>query len=383
VNAFAGTKGFLLGSLADGTYDPGVFTFFLFQLVFMDTAATIVTGAMAERWSFKAFIPFGFFMGAVVYPLYGMWIWGGGFLATLGANYGLGHGAIDFAGSSAVHMVGGWSALAGAIVLGPRIGKFKKDGTPVAFPGHNIPMAILGTIILVFGWFFFNGMSTLTTTDLRFPIIIGNTMLGGSFGCLSALFLVWKLWGKPDPSMAVNGMLAGLVAITAGCAFFTPWAAALVGTLAGLLVVGSVIFVERVMKVDDPVGAVSVHGVNGAFGMIALGLFADGSYGGGWGGVEGTVRGLFYGDAGQFVAQLIAVVVCAAWAFGMHYAFFKLQSVTMGLRSSAEDEIAGLDPTEMGVLAYPDMAGSGPLGEGSLAAQTAGLAQPRPVGSEA
>ena len=233
-NAFAGTKGFLLGSLGDGTYDPGVMAFFLFQLVFMDTAATIVTGGMAERWKFSAFIPFGVFMAVVVYPLYGMWIWGGGWLATLGANYGIGNGAVDFAGSSVVHAVGGFAALAGAMVLGPRIGKFKKDGTPVALPGHNIPMAILGTIILVFGWFGFNGMSTLAATDLRFTVIIANTMLAGAAGCLAAMFLVWKLWGKPDPSMAVNGMLAGLVAITAPCAFVTPWASVIIGTLGRL-----------------------------------------------------------------------------------------------------------------------------------------------------
>jgi Amt family ammonium transporter len=383
-NAIAGTKGFFTGTLADGTYDPGVFAFFLFQMVFMDTAATIVTGGMAERWKFSAFLPFGVFMGAIVYPLYGMWIWGGGWLATLGANYGLGHGAVDFAGSSVVHAVGGFAALAGAIVIGPRIGKFK-DGKPVALPGHNIPMAILGTIILVFGWFGFNGMSTLSATDLRFPIIIGNTMLAGAAGCLAAMFLVWKLWGKPDPSMAVNGMLAGLVAITAPCAFVTPWASVVIGTIAGFLVVGSVIFIERVMKVDDPVGASSVHGVNGAWGMIALGLFADGTYGAGWNGVEGGVRGLFYGDASQLVAQLVAVGTVAVWAFATHYVFFKIQDATMGLRSSEADEIAGLDPTEMGVLAYPDMVGSGPLGEGSLGETHTGAAHPhpKPVGSEA
>ena len=321
-------KGFLLGSLGDGTYDVGIFAFFLFQLVFMDTAATIVTGAMAERWKFSAFIPMGVFMAAVVYPVYGMWVWGGGWLSQLGNTLGLGHGALDFAGSSVVHMVGGFSALAGAIVIGPRIGKFKKDGTPIAIPGHHIPMAILGTIILFFGWFGFNGMSTLAAGDLRFSVIIANTLLAGAAGMMTAMFLVWKLWGKPDPSMAVNGSLAGLVAITAPCAFVAPWAAVLIGGIAGLLVVGSVIFIERVMKVDDPVGASSVHGVNGAWGMIALGLFADGTYGDGFNGIAGTVTGLFYGDAGQLIAQLIAVVVAAAWAFGLFYLFFKAQKAT-------------------------------------------------------
>ncbi|MHB1340650.1 MAG: ammonium transporter [Coriobacteriia bacterium] len=373
--AVAGTKGFFLGSLGDGTLDVGAFAFFLFQMVFMDTAATIVTGGMAERWKFSAFIPFGVYMAVFTYPLYGMWIWGGGWLAQLGANFGLGHGAVDFAGSSAVHAIGGFSALAGALVIGPRIGKFKADGTPVAIPGHHIPMAILGTIILVFGWMGFNGMSTLSVGDLRFPIIIANTMLAGAAGCLAAMFLVWKLWGHPDPSMTANGMLAGLVAITAPCAFVTPWAAIIIGAIGGLLVVGSVIFWERVVKIDDPVGAVSVHGVNGLWGMLALGLFADGTYGGGWNGVEGAVTGLLYGDAGQFGAQLIASVVVAAWAFGTMYVFFKIQSKTTGLRSSEADEIAGLDATEMGVLAYPDFVGSGALGAGSYTEA--------PVGSEA
>ncbi len=373
--AVAGTKGFFLGSLGDGTLDVGAFAFFLFQMVFMDTAATIVTGGMAERWKFSAFVPFGVYMAVFTYPLFGMWVWGGGWLAQLGSNFGLGHGVVDFAGSSVVHAVGGFSALAGAMVLGPRIGKFKADGTPVAIPGHHIPMAILGTIILVFGWMGFNGMSTLSAGDLRFTVIIANTILAGAAGCMAAMFLVWKLWGHPDPSMSANGMLAGLVAITAPCAFVTPWAAVLIGVIAGLLVVGSVIFWERVVKVDDPVGAVSVHGVNGLWGMLALGLFADGTYGGGWNGVDGAVTGLFYGDGGQFVAQLIACVVVALWAFGTMYVFFKIQDKIQGIRSSEADEIAGLDATEMGVLAYPDFVGSGALGAGSYTEA--------PVGSEA
>jgi len=356
-----GTKGFFLGG---STYDVGVYAYFLFQLVFMDTAATIVTGGMAERWKFSAFLPFGAFMGIIVYPLYGMWVWGGGWLAQLGVQAGLGHGALDFAGSSVVHAVGGFAALAGAIVVGPRIGKFNKDGSANAIPGHHIPMAILGTIILVFGWMGFNGMSTLTAGDMRFTVIITNTILAGSAGCIAAMFLVWKLWGKPDPSMAVNGMLAGLVAITAPCAFVNTTGAVVIGAIAGLLVVGSVVFWERVCKVDDPVGAISVHGVNGLWGMIALGLFADGTYGDGFNGVAGAVSGLFYGGgAGQLFAQLIACVVVVAWAFGMHYIFFTIQKKTTGLRSSVEDELAGLDMTEMGVMAYPEFSlNAGPAG---------------------
>jgi len=359
-----GTKGFFLGG---NTYDVGVFGYFLFQMVFMDTAATIVTGGMAERWKFSAFLPFGVFMGAIVYPIYGMWVWGGGWLAQLGVQAGLGHGVLDFAGSSVVHAVGGFAALAGALVIGPRLGKFKADGTPVAIPGHHIPMAILGTIILVFGWMGFNGMSTLAVGDYRFTVIIVNTMLAGSAGCIAAMFLVWKLWGKPDPSMSVNGMLAGLVAITAPCAFVNPVGAVIIGLIAGVLVVGSVIFWERVCKIDDPVGAISVHGVNGLWGMIALGLFADGSYGDGFNLVSGNVAGLFYGGgAGQLIAQLIACVVVASWAFGLHYIFFTIQAKTTGLRSSEADELAGLDATEMGVLAYPDFSGATAVGGGSL-----------------
>jgi Amt family ammonium transporter len=359
-----GTKGFFLGG---STYDAGVYAYFLFQLVFMDTAATIVTGGMAERWKFSAFVPFGAFMGLIVYPIYGMWVWGGGWLAQLGVQAGLGHGVLDFAGSSVVHAVGGFSALAGALVIGPRLGKFKADGTPVAIPGHHIPMAILGTIILVFGWMGFNGMSTLAVGDLRFSVIIVNTILAGAAGCMAAMLLVWKLWGHPDPSMSANGMLAGLVAITAPCAFVNTIGAVVIGTIAGLLVVGSVIFWERVVKVDDPVGAISVHGVNGLWGMIALGLFADGTYGDGFNGVKGAVTGLFYGGgAGQLYAQLIACVVVVAWAFTLHYIFFTIQKKTTGLRSSEADELAGLDATEMGVLAYPDFDGTGAVGTASV-----------------
>ncbi len=358
-----GHQGFFL---AGGAYDVGIMAFFLFQLVFMDTAATIVTGGMAERWKFSAFIVFGVFMAAVVYPIYGNWIWGGGWLSALGRNVGLGHGALDFAGSGVVHAIGGFSALAGAIVLGPRLGKFNKDGSPNAIPGHHIPMAILGTIILVFGWMGFNGVSTLSAGDLRFSVIIVNTMIAGSAGALSGMFLVWKLWGKPDPSMTANGMLAGLVAITAPCAFVTTWAACIIGGIAGLLVVGSVIFVERVLKVDDPVGAVSVHGVNGLWGLLALGIFADGSYGAGFNGVAEPVRGLLYGDAGQFLAQLISVGVVVVWAFGLMYAFFRIQDAVQGIRSSAEDELNGLDVGEMGVAGYPDFNPRGSSGEGTF-----------------
>ena len=290
-----GTKGFFLSG---SSYDVAVFTMFLFQMVFMDTTATIPTGALAERWKFLSFCIYGIFVGTIIYPIFGNWVWGGGWLAMLGQNFGLGHGHVDFAGSSVVHLTGGVIALIGAWIVGPRVGKFNKDGSANAIPGHNIPMAVIGTFILAFGWFGFNAGSTLAGTDLRIAVAAVNTMLASAAGALSATLWMWLVrTKKPDPSMMCNGMLAGLVAITAPCAFVNSVSASIIGLIAGVLVVESVYFVESKLKLDDPVGAISVHGVNGAFGCIALGLFADGSYGDGWNGVAGTVKGLFYGDA--------------------------------------------------------------------------------------
>jgi Amt family ammonium transporter len=250
--------------------------------------------------------------------------------------------------------MGGVAAFWGAKILGPRIGKFNKDGSPNAIPGHHLPMAILGTFILLVGWMGFNGGSTFAGTDLRLTVVIVNTILASAFGCLSGMFVMWRKFGKPDPSMTANGLLAGLVAITAPCAFVAPWAAAVIGIVAGVIVVYVVILVEQKAKVDDPVGAVAVHGANGLWGLIALGLFADGSYGAGLNGVSGTVKGLFYGDGGQFMAQLIDVIVVVVFCSLMCIAFFKLLDKTIGMRSNAEHEISGLDMPEMGAMAYPD-----------------------------
>ena len=346
-----GTKGFFLSGVG---YDVSIVTLFLFQVVFMDTAATIPTGAMAERWTFKSFVIFGFFISMFTYPLYANWVWGGGWLSQLGRNFGLGHGVLDFAGSSVVHMVGGVSALAGAKALGPRIGKYRKDGTPNAIPGHHIPMAIVGCLVLFFGWFGFNTGSTLAGTDLRIGVIAVNTMLASAAASFSAMLYMWLMYGKPDLSMCANGLLAGLVAITAPCAFVSTVGAVIIGLVAGVLCCLSVFFVERKLRVDDPVGAISVHGTCGAWGMIALGLFADGTYGDGLNNVPGTVKGLFYGGQSQFAAELIGVVVNVVFVFGVMYAFFKILNRFIPLRVHAEVELEGLDRHEVAVEAYPD-----------------------------
>jgi Amt family ammonium transporter len=239
-------------------------------MVFMDTIATIPTGAMAELWTFKSFVVYGFFISAIVYPLYANWVWGGGWFSTLGKNFGLGHGHLDFAGSTVVHMTGGVAALAGAIVLGPRMGKFKADGKPNAIPGHHIPMAIVGCFILAFGWLGFNTGSTLAGGDLRIGVVATNTMLAGGAAAFSSMLYIWIRYGKPDISMSANGMLAGLVAITAPCAFVNSVSAVIIDLIAGVLACMSVFFVERTLKVDDPVGAVSVHGACGTWGALAL-----------------------------------------------------------------------------------------------------------------
>jgi Amt family ammonium transporter len=351
-----GTKGFFL---SDGAYDVTVMTLFLFQMVFMDTAATIVTGAAAERWKFAAFAVSTVFLGALVYPLYGNWAWGGGWLSQLGVNFRLGHGYADFAGSGVVHAVGGLSALAVAMILGPRIGKYNRDGSPNAIPGHDITMVLLGCFILAFGWFGFNGGSSLGASgggNLRIGSIAVNTMLAGCTGSFAAILYMWIRFGKPDASMSGNGLLAGLVSITAPCGFVNSVAAAIIGFSAGFLVCLSVEYVERVLKVDDPVGAISVHGACGLWGVVCVGLFADGTsnYGGGWNGVPGSVTGLFYGDASQLVAQLIGCATLVGVVFTLSYCANWLVDVFVGQRVSEDVELEGLDLPEMGALGYPE-----------------------------
>jgi Amt family ammonium transporter len=347
-----GLRGFFLNP---DIVTPGVAALFLFQLVFMDTAAIIPTGAGAERWKFTSFVLFSFVSSTIIYPLFANWTWGGGWLSQLGANFGLGHGHVDFAGSSVVHMCGGVMAFVLAKVLGPREGKYLPDGTARAIPGHSVPLVVLGTFILAFGWFGFNPGSTLSGSDTRIAVIAVNTMLASAAGAVSAYTYMKVRFGSPDVSMMCNGMLAGLVAITAPCAFVTAPSAVLIGMVAGVLVIKSAFFIEQTLKVDDPVGAVSVHAVNGVWGILALGLFADGRYGEGFNGVPGTVRGLFYGDAGQFFAECIGIVTNVAWVSAVSWLALQAIGALVGNRSAAADEIDGLDVSEMGGPGYaPD-----------------------------
>jgi Amt family ammonium transporter len=346
---------------------PAVLGFFLYMVAFMDTTATIPTGAMAERWKWKSFCGWGLFCGGIYYPLFGAWTWGGGWLNHLWSSADLGVGYADFAGSGVVHAMGGAAALAGALVLGPRLGKFDKNGKARALPAHHIPMAMLGTFILLFGWFGFNAASTLAATDVQFATVAANTAIAGAFGGMTAMLIsMWRNDGKADPGMMANGMLAGLVGITAPCAFVLPLWAAVIGVISSALMYIAVGVVENKLKVDDPVGAISVHGVGGIFGVLSVGIFADGSYGDGWNlatKADGTpieVKGLIYGETGQFFAQLIGALVICTVMFGLAFAFFKIQNALTagGIRPTEEVELEGLDLPEMGVAAY-DFSGIG------------------------
>lgn len=352
-----GGSGFLLMGIPATA--SGVFAFFLFQMVFMDTAATIPTGSMAERVKFSGFVLMGLWVSMFIYPLVGGWVWGGGWLQNLGRIAGLGNGAVDFAGSGVVHMIGGCVGLAGAIVLGPRIGKFNKDGSANPTPGHNITIGVLGTIILFFGWFGFNPGSSLGFTGAFRNLAVMaavNTLLAGGASACSAMTYMW-LFGptkKPDAGMSVNGMLAGLVAITAPCAFVDPWAAVVIGIFAGVLVCLASFWLEK-LHIDDPVGAVPVHLFNGAWGVLAVGIFANGNPDtAAWNGVESAVTGLLYGGSTQIIAQATEVIAIFVTVVGLSWVFFKI-CYSMGvLRVSREDELKGLDMPEMGSLAYPE-----------------------------
>jgi len=357
---FLGGKGFFLSGPA---YDAASNTLTMFEVVFMETAAYIIVGAICERITFWGFLLAELAMGGLTYPIFGCWVWGGGWLSQIGNTWGLGHGYVDFAGSTVVHAIGGYSAMALAIILGPRIGKYTPDGKVHAFPAHNIPFVVTGTFILLFGWMGFNPGSTLGSTDLRISVIAINTNLAAIFGSSAAMAFWWLRFGKPDISMACNGMLAGLVAITAPCAFVSPNGAAVVGILAGILVCIGVLVNDHVFKIDDPCGAISVHGYCGTLGGICVGLFADGKYGAGWNGIGADkylgvagqgVTGLLYGDSSQLVAQLFGASVNLVFALGFTYVLFKIVNTLKSLRVSPEVELEGLDIPEFGGLAYPD-----------------------------
>jgi Amt family ammonium transporter len=346
-NSFVGLSGFLLSgadnspALADAY--QGVFASlnwtgvplaakFFFQLVFAGTAATIVSGAVAERVKFLSFILFSFFLVAVIYPVGGHWAWGGGWLGTAGFK--------DFAGSTVVHSIGGWAALTGVIILGPRIGKYGKDGRVNPIPGHNMGFATLGTLILWLGWFGFNPGSTMAADVNAIATVALNTNMAAAAGCLAATAVAWIALGKPDLSMILNGTLAGLVAITAPCAFVGTLSSVIIGTLAGVLVVGAVIFFDKV-RLDDPVGALSVHLVNGVFGTLAVGLFA-------------TDGGLFSGGGlALTLTQLKGILAVGAFTAASTAVIWYLLKVTIGIRVSPEEEREGLDTGEHGMEAYP------------------------------
>ncbi len=328
---FFGTTGFFLSDFKVGG-DPWVLAFWMFQVVFAATAATIVSGAMAERTKFSGYLIYSVVVSGLIYPIFGSWAWGSLFN---GSGWLEGLGFIDFAGSTVVHSVGGWAALAGAIVLGPRLGKYTKEGKVKPILGHNIPLAAIGVFILWLGWFGFNpGSTTAASKDIA--MIFVNTNLSAAAGAVMAMVVSWIKFGKPEVGMSLNGALAGLVGITAGCANVTPASSIVIGAVAGAIVVFSVLFFDKI-RIDDPVGAISVHGVCGAWGTLAAGIFN----------MDGMTLKIV-------AVQLIGVVSCFAWTFPLAYLLFKVIDVTIGLRVSKEEELEGLDATEHGGNAYPD-----------------------------
>ena len=328
----AGTSNFFLAEAGD---DWSVYVSWMFQMVFAGTAATIVAGAVAERTKTQAYLAYSFVVGAVIYPLYGHWVWGGGWLGF--ESIGL-PAVADYAGSSVVHAVGGFIALAGAYVVGPRLGKYNSDGSANQLPVHSVPFVIVGTFILFFGWFGFN----INTGD-SIGLNAINTLLAGATGAVVALYITLVRTGQTDILMACNGALAGLVGITAPVAYVDPWAAVVIGALAAPIMMGSVWFIENILKIDDVVSAVSVHGVCGLWGMLAVGIFANGNNG---------VDGLVSGEGMQIVSQLISMGVVLVWALATGFAMFYILKFTMGVRASREEEEQGMDLSEHGLPAY-------------------------------
>lgn len=347
-NGFIGwDTNMLFMEVADKGADNATSAAWFFQIVFAATAATIVSGAMSERTKLVGYVAYSVLITAFLYPITGHWIWGSnGWLSSIGMR--------DFAGSTVVHSVGAWAALAGTIMVGPRLGKYTKDGIAKAIPGHNLPMATLGTFILWFGWYGFNAGSTLATVDGIAHVAV-TTTLSAAAGGVAAIMLTWFLHGKPDLSMGINGCLAGLVGITAGCASVSGKSAVLIGLIAGILVYASCLFIERKLKIDDPVGAISVHGVCGVWGTLAIGLFGERAidilY---WDDKTAIHDGLFFGGgAAQLGYQALGVAAVFGFAFTVALGIFALIKATIGLRVSREEELEGLDIGEHGASAYP------------------------------
>ena len=331
----AGNTNYFLTDAADGQ----TYVDFVFQMVFAGTAATIVAGAVAERTKTQAYLAYSFIIGAIIYPLYGHWAWNeAGWLGALD-KIDL-PAAADYAGSGVVHAVGGFVALAGAVVVGPRIGKFNADGSANVISGHNVGYVVIGTFILFFGWFGFN----INTGD-SIGLNAINTLMAGATGSIVALYIRLVQTGKTDILIACNGALAGLVGITAGAAFVEPWSAVVIGAIAAPIMMASLIMIERLFKIDDPVGAISVHGVTGLWGLLAVGIFANGNNG---------VEGLVVGEGKQILSQLISMGVVLAWGLVTGFALFMLLKVTMGVRATEAEELAGLDISEHGLPAYGD-----------------------------
>lgn len=347
-NAVLGTTGFFVNPAADGENFSSLdwaniplFAKFFFQLVFAGTAATIVSGCVAERIHYWSYMLFTVFLVAIVYPVVGHWIWGGGWLGSLGTAFQ------DFAGSTVVHSVGGWAGLVGILFLGPRMGKYDANGKPLPIPGHSMALAFLGGMILWLGWFGFNPGSFMAADPVGISHVVVTTNLACSAGLLAATVTAWVILGKPDFSMTVNGALAGLVAITAPCAFVSPLESVIIGLVGGVLVVLAVLFFDR-MRVDDPVGALSVHLVNGVWGTVAVGLFASSQSPGGMG------DGLFHGGGLKLLGtQLLGIVAVGAFTVVMSAIGWAVIRALVGLRVDPETELTGLDIVEMGMEAYP------------------------------
>ncbi|MGA2750397.1 MAG: ammonium transporter [Verrucomicrobiota bacterium] len=360
-----GHQGFFLSAASS----PLLLSLFFFQATVVAVAALIPAGVMADRWKFSSVIPYACVSAALPIAVFGNWVWGGGWLAQLGENLGCGHGFVDFAGSSVIHMAGGVAGFMGAIALGPRVGKYSRDGRPRPMPGHNLAFVVFGALLLAAGWFGMTIGPSLFAAPSRLPLIAVNTLLSAAAAAATACAVVKIKFKKPDPSMICNGLLAGLAAISGPCAFVNPAGAVLTGAVAGALVVYCVVFIEGTIKVDDPVGALSVHGVGGAWGLLSLGLFADGSFGQGWNGVHdlaangtetgvtgafGALFGAPSNDWSQLGAQIIGAAACLIFCGLAAWLWFKICAFFTPLRCRHEEELAGLDLPEVGAECYPD-----------------------------